>query len=255
MKLKELIYLFPFVLFTSSIFSQVNTEKFRIAADSLGFSIRSDIDFTLMAGNTDFTYMGTNTRFNYNWGIDYTFLVANGGFGISKGESFFSQALLHLRNVNSVNDVVSIEAFLQYDNNKQILLLDRALIGAGLRFKILQNDDLVMRIGTSTFFEHETYDLDDFSFHKRKTDVVRLSLYWTSSLNLQKDVTLISTTYCQPAINEFKDIRILSDNALNISFGATVDFTIKLQMRFDNLPADGIEKFDLSMKMGLGINL
>ncbi|HAB51317.1 MAG TPA: hypothetical protein DCE80_03945 [Ignavibacteriales bacterium] len=79
--MKELFYYFLFIWLTSNIYSQVNTEKFRIATDTLGFSVRSDLDFTLMAGNTDFSFLGTNTRFNYNWGMDYAFLVVNGGYG------------------------------------------------------------------------------------------------------------------------------------------------------------------------------
>jgi hypothetical protein len=98
-----------------SLRAQVNTERFRIATDSLGFSVRSGLNFTLMAGNSDFQYMGTDTRFNYNWGDDYTFLVTNGGYGKNSGKSFFSQALLHLRNVNSLSEIIQIETFLQYD--------------------------------------------------------------------------------------------------------------------------------------------
>jgi hypothetical protein len=56
-------------------YAQVNIETFRIAADSLGFSVRSDLDFTIMVGNSEFQYMGTNTRFHFNWGSHYTFLV------------------------------------------------------------------------------------------------------------------------------------------------------------------------------------
>ena len=254
LKTKIIILSLSFFCLYQNIFPQVNTEKFRIATDSIGFSVRSGIDFTLMTGNTDFSFLGTNSRFNYNWGEDYTFLVVNGSFGQNNGVSFFSQAFLHLRNVNSVADLVQLEEFVQYDNNKQILLLHRALCGGGFRFKILQNDELIMRIGTSTFLEHETYDLNNSSLHRRITNVVRLSLYWTSLLDLQRDVTFLSTTYLQSAIGEFRDVRILSENALNIKLGKTVDLVINLHMRFDNLPPDEVGKFDLVSKIGIAMN-
>ena len=111
-----------------------------------------------------------------------------------------------------------------------------------------------MRIGTSTFFEHETYDLNNSSLHRRITNVVRLSLYWTSLLDLQRDVTFLSTTYLQSAIGEFRDVRILSENALNIKLGKTVDLVINLHMRFDNLPPDEVGKFDLVSKIGIAMN-
>jgi len=249
------IYFFLFLLFTSSIFSQVNTEKFRIATDSLGFSIRSDIDITLMAGNTDFSFLGTDTRINYNWGTDYTFLVVNSGFGINDGKSFFSQTLLHLRNVNSASDFLAFEEFLQYDDNKQILLLHRALVGGGLRLKLINNDEITMRVGPSIFFEHETYDLDAAAKHKNKINNARLSLYLTSLLKLQEGISFLSIMYLQPMVDDFKDLKILFDSALNIKLGKTVDFVVKLQMRYDSLPADTIEKFDLVTKLGIALNL
>jgi len=253
--MKEIFYYFLFIWLTSNIYSQVNTEKFRIATDSLGFSVRSDVDFTLMAGNADFSFLGTNTRFNYNWGMDYAFLVVNGGYGFKSGESFFSQALLHLRNVNSLSDFVMLEEFLQYDNNKQILLLHRALFGGGLRIKLIENDEIIMRIGPSIFFEHETYDLDNTAIHKNKINNARLNLYLTSLFNLQQGISFLSIIYVQPKFDNFNDLKILFDNALNFKLGDKVDFIIKLQMRYDSLPADNIEKFDLTTKMGLAINL
>ncbi len=208
-----------------------------------------------MAGNTDYSFFGTDTRFNYNWGTDYTFLVVNGGFGFNNGESFFSQALFHLRNVNSASDFVCIEEFIQYDNNKQILLLHRTLVGAGLRFKLIENDEMTLRIGPSIFFEHETYDLNVAANHKNKINNTRLSLYLTSLFNLQKEISFLSLMYFQPKVDNFNDLKILFDSALNIKLGKTVDFVVKLQMRYDSLPADTIEKFDLITKLGVGINL
>jgi len=255
LKIKILISFLSFFCLYQNIFPQVNTEKFRIATDSIGFSVRSDIDITLMAGNTDFSFLGTDTRFNYNWGTDYTFLVVNSGFGINDGKSFFSQTLLHLRNVNSVSDFVSIEEFLQYNDNKQILLLHRALIGGGLRLKLINNDEITMRIGPAIFFEYESYNLDAAAKHKSKVNHARLSLYLTSLLKLQEGISFLSIMYLQPKVNDFKDLKILFDSALNIKLGKTVDFVVKLQIRYDSLPADTIEKFDLVTKLGIALNL
>jgi hypothetical protein len=208
-----------------------------------------------MAGNADFTFLGTNTRFNYNWGTEYTFLVVNGGFGQNNGKNFFSQALMQLRNVNSLNDIVSIEEFIQFNNDKQILLLRRVLLGTGLRIKVVEDDDIIIKLGPSVFFEHETYDLDNTAIHKNKINTARINLYITSLFKLQENISFLSIIYLQPKFDEFKDLRILFDSALNIGLGKTVDFLVKLQMRYDSLPADSIKEFDLNTKMGVAINL
>lgn len=251
----KILSIFLVLLFlTSNTFPQVNTEKFRISTDSLGFSIRSDIDFTIMAGNTDFTFLGTNTRINYNWGDDYTFLVVNGGFGRNKGVNFFSQAILHLRNVNSLNNIIQLEEFAQYDNSKQILLLDRALIGLGLRLKLVDTEEIIFRIGPSLFYEHEVYDVSMIS-NNNKENLLRASLYFTTLIKLQDNLTFLSTSYFQPAVKDVKDFRFLSDNALNTQLGETVDLVFKLQIRFDNLPLPSIKKFDLVSRLGIAVNI
>jgi hypothetical protein len=243
-----------FVLLSPDITPQINAEKFRIAADSLGLSARVDVDLTLLAGNTDFVFLGTNARINYNRGVDYTFLVLNGGYGVNDGESFFSQAILHLRNVDAVSGFASIEEFIQYNNNKEILLLDRALIGSGLRLKLMENDELVMRLGPSIFFEHEVYDLDSLSTHERITNSFRLNLYYTSLFKIHESLSLLGIIYLQPKIDQFEDFRILFDSAVNINLGKGFDLMVKLEMRYDNIPADNVEKFDLITKLGLAMN-
>jgi hypothetical protein len=248
-------FIFILILFFySKNYAQVNTERFRIATDSLGFSVRSDLDFTLMVGNTDFQYMGTNTRFNYNWGRHYTFLVINGGFGKNNGKSFLSQALTHFRNVNSLSHFVQLEEFLQYDNNKKHLLIHRFLIGGGFRFKIVKTEIFVSRIGTSIFYEHEEYDLPSGANHKLKTKTVRFSSYLTFLLKLKKDIVLLSTTYFQPAMNNIDDIRVLSDNAININLGKNIDLTMKINIQYDSHPADAVKRFDMITKLGVALN-
>jgi putative salt-induced outer membrane protein YdiY len=240
---------------TFNSYCQVNTEKFRISIDSLGLSARSDIDFSLMSGNTDFAFLGTNTRLNYNWGKDYTFLILNGGFGRNKGVNFFSQAFLHLRNVNSLNDFVQLEDFIQYDNNKQILLLNRWLFGLGFRFKVVDTDKIQFKIGPSVFYELEDYDVGQSTDVSAKERLLRMSVYFTALLILEDNLSLLTTSYVQPAAKNLKDFRFLSDNALNIKLGKTVDLVLKLQTRFDNQPIPGIKKFDLVSKIGVAINL
>jgi hypothetical protein len=72
---------------------------------------------------------------------------------------------------------------------------------------------------------------------------------------LQENISFLSIIYLQPKFDEFKDWRILFDSALNIGLGKTVDFLVKLQMRYDSLPADSITEYDLNTKMGVAINL
>jgi len=244
------------VLFYSALYAQVNTESFRTSDKKTGFSLISDVDLTLMAGNTDFQYFGTNTKVNFNRSNNYyTFLILNGGFGRNEGKTFFSQALVHFRNVDGLSDNLQLEEFIQYDNNKSLLLLNRYLAGTGLRFKIYRGEKIAFRVGSNIFYEWEKYDLPVQSKHGRETKVIRLNTYITCKINIKEDLTFLSVSYLQPDIGNIKDLRVLSNNALQVKLSENLSLQVKLDARYDSRSADGIKSFDLFSKLGLSVKI
>lgn len=251
---RTLLFLILILFLFSTNYAQVNTESFRADSIKPGLSIISDIELSLMAGNTDFQHFGSNTRINNRWAEnDYTFLILNGGFGRNEGETFFSQALIHLRNVNVLHKNLQLEEFVQYDNNKNLLLLDRYIAGAGLRFHIFNNKKVTWRVGTSLFAEYEEYDLPSAAKHDIENQTIRFSSYLTFNLKLKEDIDLLSVTYLQPDIQDLADFRILSNNALQVKFSKNVSLNIKIDGRYDSRSADGIKEFDLISNIGLAI--
>jgi len=255
-KKKSALLTLLLVLFYSALYAQVNTESFRTSDKKTGFSLISDVDLTLMAGNTDFQYFGTNTRVNYNRSNrDYSFLILNGGFGRNEGKTFFSQALVHFRNVDGLSDNLQLEEFIQYDNNKSLLLLNRYLAGTGLRFKIYRGEKIAFRVGSNIFYEWEKYDLPVQSKHGRETKVIRLNTYITCKINIKEDLTFLSVSYLQPDIGNIKDLRVLSNNALQVKLSENLSLQVKLDARYDSRSADGIKSFDLFSKLGLSVKI
>jgi putative salt-induced outer membrane protein YdiY len=241
-----------FILMVATSLSQINIEKYRTSADSSGFSGNVNIDITAMTGNTDFQFINLNSRLNQNWIASYTFLVANGGFGWDKGEKIFNQALAHLRHVQDLNNDIQIEAFTQYDFNKKRLLTGRELIGGGFRFKLIKQDDMKLRLGTSYFYEHENYDVPANSNHGNNLFTNRLSTYLTYELKLKEDVQLVLISYYQPHIDKWEDYRIISDNSLIVSLSSLLDINISFSLRFDSRPPETIKNTDTITKFGFG---
>ena len=118
MKLRLIVFLC--LSFTYFTYSQINTERYRLDSDSVGFSGIADVELTAITGNTNLQIIHLGGRINYNWGESYTFLVADGGFGWDDGERIFNQTLFHLRHVETINELIQIEAFTQFDFNKSI---------------------------------------------------------------------------------------------------------------------------------------
>ncbi len=239
-------------LLSLKIYAQINTERYRLDSDSIGFTGIADIEITAITGNTDFQFINLGGRLNYNWGTSYTFLVTDGGFGWDDGKRIFNQALLHLRHVQDINDLIQAEAFAQTDFNKKRLLTERELIGGGLRFRILKLDNFKFRLGTSYFYEHEKYDVPAKSIHGNNLFANRLSAYLTFELKIKDDVKLVMINYFQPRVGKWNDYRIISDNSLVVELSSFVDLNVGFNLRYDSRPPETIKDTDTFTKFGFG---
>jgi len=239
------------IIISFSSLAQVNTERYRQDADTIGFSGLADVEAVVATGNTDFQLISIGGRLNYNWGNDYTFVVANGGYGWESGEEFVDQVFAHLRHVITPSELMQIELFTQFDNNKNRLLLERELIGGGLRFRLVRSDFFKLRMGIGYMFENEFYDLPDNSVHKSHSTAHRLTSYLTFTLNFDKTFSFISISYYQPEFVEWNDYKFVSENELIIDTGSLMNFYIKFNLRYDSRPADTIKNLDTFSKMGL----
>ena len=236
--------------FCISTLAQVNTERFREDEDSVGFSGFIDLEGILASGNTDFQLISLGGRLNYNWGDDYTFLIADGGYGWENGNSFVDQILAHLRHVITTGDLIQIELFTQFDNNKKRLLLARELLGGGLRFRILKTEHFKFRLGIAYMFETERYELPENSVHPQTTQLHRFTSYVTLKFELNKILSFISTTYYQPSIADINDYKLFSENALLVDAGEVFDFFVKFNLRYDARPPDTIKNIDTFSRIG-----
>ncbi len=249
--MKAIISLVFLTLLIYPVTAQVNTEKFREASDSTGFSGNVDISATALTGNTDFQLISGDTRLNYNWGKSYTFFVGSAGYGWQDKEAFSNQALAHLRHVQSMNNFLQLEFFLQVDYNKKRLLLSRELAGTGIRVKLLSEKGIKIRYGLAYMFEHEEYDLPANYLHGRITDANRLSSYATFDVLLKDGFNFVSVTYFQPKITEWSDYKAISDNSFVSELSELLDITFGVSLRYDSRPPDEIKKLDTITKFGL----
>jgi hypothetical protein len=239
-------------LISLNINAQINTERYRLDSDSIGFTGIADIEITAITGNTDFQFINLGGRLNYNWGTSYTFLVANGGLGWDDGERIFDQALLHIRHVHSITELIQVEIFTQTDFNKKRLLTERILAGGGLRFRILKLDNFKFRLGTLYFYEHEKYDLPAKSIHGNNLFANRLSTYITFEFEIKDDVKLVLINYIQPQIGKWDDYRIISDNSLIVELSSFVFLNVGFNLRYDSRPPETIKATDTFTKFGFG---
>lgn len=255
MRIIKFWQLLIFIFLTTQIcFPQVNTERYRQDSDP-GFTSLVDISALAQTGNTDFQLIEFGGRLNYNRGEGYSFIVVSGGYGWNEGKQFSNDFFSHLRNVESLNDWLQIEAFLQFDYNRKRKLLSRELAGAGLRYKVFTSDILRVRIGTSYFFEAEQYDLSDEDIHERDVTAHRLSSYLTFETDFNDKVGFLSVSYYQPNLEYFSDLKLISENSLIIKISELLRFNVNFNVRYDAIPPDGIKDLDTITKIGITFRL
>jgi hypothetical protein len=185
-----------------------------------------------------------------------TFLIIRGNAGWKSGNRYANSGLAHLRHICWLGENLQPEVFTQFEYNKQRLMLFRGLFGGGVRISILKNDKSRLWWGTSMMYEHERLDIkeNDSSEHRRVVDVFRWSNYISSGFDLTDNVKWTLTTYFQPQIDKFEDIRILTDTNFNVGLSKKLSLDVSFRFRYDSRPPESVKSLDTVLLTGLALS-
>lgn len=239
------------LIFPNHIYSQVNIEKFRKSTNKHGFSGNVGIDLSSRTGNVDVKEIIIESRSDYIWKEMNTFLVIRGDYGWQGGKQYSNEALAHLRHVFRIKAYIQPEIFTQIDYNKNRLLLFRALAGGGLRFTVKKSSKTTLWWGTAFMMEHERYDYKKNKSTEKEANVLRWSNYITANIIFTERVRCGMTTYFQPRIDDFGDVRILGETNLNTDLSKQLSLEITFRMRYDSKPLAETRSLDTTLGTGL----
>ena len=80
---------------------------------------------------------------------------------------------------------------------------------------------------------------------------MRGSYFLTLRAVPSEKLVLTSTTYLQPALNNFNDLRTLANVRIATSITDALDLTVSFDLRYDSKPPDGISALDTNLKTGV----
>ena len=95
----------------------------------------------------------------------------------------------------------------------------RELVGSGIRYKLTKSEKYKIYVGSVVMYEYEK-TIEEFNTTHKDW---RNSNYLTFSFYFNKKVSLISTTYYQPNLNQFSDYRVSHQSALNIDIAKNLE--------------------------------
>lgn len=235
----------------SPTLAQVNIEALRQDDPPLGRSGSFTGNLTISTGNVDFIQLGLNGRHYVVDSTATTLFVGNGGIGLVGRSRFASSGLLHLRRTYAWHDWVSPEWYLQMNYDRSQNLAFRVVAGSGIRTAVAEGEWGQFGAGAALMLEHERLDLPDTALHPRETNALRLSSFLTTKLTPTETLVITSTTYVQPEIGAFSDLRILENFRLAATVTERVSITISFDLRYDSDPPDAIARLDSTLRTGI----
>ena len=99
--------------------------------------------------------------------------------------------------------------------------------------------------------EHERLNLPDTAVHDDQTTAVRGSYFLTLRVVPNENLVITSTTYLQPRVRDFNDIRMLANLRVATSVTDELDLTVSFDLRYDSKPPDGISALDTRLRTGV----
>jgi putative salt-induced outer membrane protein YdiY len=241
-------FLIILVLFTSvSVSAQVNIEDKRLAREQSGLSGSVNFSIDLERGNSELTEIGVKPRLVLRAGRSQWFMLNSYSLVETDEASVVNEGFSHLRYNLSLSDLTVLEALTQYQYNREQDLQLRFLLGAGLRFELIEREKTSLAIGFTGMYEYEELEGGEIIRTPRNSD------YVTIRIKRNEYLTLSNTVYVQPAFDDIGDFRVLDDLALTFSLSKWLALTLELSYRYDSEPPEGIKEYDLSLKNGVTV--
>lgn len=210
--------LFPFM-----IQAQVNIETQRMQTDSVRFGLIAEALFNYSKQNDDYFYsINTNltTQFKSKDLKKIYFLLGNYSLVSTQDQDYQNSWLFHGRYNHKISQLFRIEAFLQHQSNKLLVIDSRFLAGAGVRFKVVDKDHLNAYLGQSVMYEVEnSSDFDQKNFNWRHNAYFALTLATTD-----KKIALTNTLYFQPLYRAIGNHRILEQFKVEVPITKIISF-------------------------------
>ncbi len=233
----------------------LNTERFQIE-DVDGAHLGADFSASLQRGNTELLNVSSSGIVGYRHLRHWPRLIFGGQFLRDEERSLLDQQFAQLRYSYIISPRLRTFHFVQAQKNETLLLKSRWLVGTGVRHTFVRTDQLMVAAGTGAMGEWERLDRervgpDDLT----SLDAIRMANLGVLRWDFSGGGRLINIVYVQPDLGEFSDVRILNDLGLSVPITERVSSSMSLEWRHDTRPPSTLRGNDLTLRMGLGIDI
>jgi putative salt-induced outer membrane protein YdiY len=240
MKKWKNIMLIILILISKGINGQVvNIEKKRKASTD-GFQGVIGIGFQLLDNGKKVMQFTNNIDLQYKTGAHTILLINDLSLMTIDDESIVNSGFQHIRYNYTIKDssFLTLEILGQHQYNPIKLLSQRLIAGIGPRFRLSNTEKAMFYLGSPVLYEYEKLSDINTSI----TELIRLDMYASISMQLTKHLKLNSITYYQPDIKRFADFRISSETIFTFKITDKLEFNTGFEATYDSEPPDDIQQ-------------
>lgn len=178
--------------------------------------------------------------------------IARGEYGESRGLTLARKSFEHVRVRMSLDGRWKWEAFAQHEYDAFRRLSVRALTGTGPALQLVDEKPVSILAGAAYMIEYERLDTRAGTIDAGKRSLAhRGSFYVTGTELVGAGISIVETIYVQPRFDDPGDLRLLGELSVTSKLTKHVALTDGLTVAYDRTPPDGIQRFDLQLKIGV----
>lgn len=231
---KHLLFgLFLFLSCQNGTAQIINIEDKRVAVgDSIGFKGFGDLGVSLYQNDKQLMTARANVQFEYVNRRHFVLLLSGYNLIHTEGSpNVLNDGFSHLRYNYDVSKRWVYEAFAQGQYNERTRVLFRGLVGTGMRWKLKHGKNQRYYLGLAYLLEHNQFN------DKTLTQLDhRLSGYLSYNISFGNKSRFVHTTYFQPRLDNWQNIRVSSEAALIFTISKHLAFRSTFNTAYDSDP-------------------
>jgi len=230
----------------------VNIESLRTGEPPQGYSGSMNLAVDGQSGNTEKLGINAGARLQWHRGAVTNFALLRYTYGETSGIQDTNKLFSHARHIRRVSEDTAYEGFIQAERNTFARLSFRGLMGGGVRLKLLETPGVKsLHLGLGGFFSRETLQERTGLTDGGSQNIWRFSTYLNYLHRLNDQVRVLSTTYYQPAMDDFSDYRLLEEATLSVKMNDKLSLNLSLDLTHDSKPPQSVKKTDTTYSTGI----
>ncbi len=238
-------------LFGRTASAQVNTENLRKTIKAGGVSGTLNLALDGHTGNTDGIAADVSGGVGFEKDRTLMFIYGSADYTRFNDAVSTNKDFAHLRYNYNFYHWMAGELFAQAASDQFQNLKFRTLLGIGPRFTVVNTPDKAFQVymGVDYMNERDVYVIDVTTQEGRHhEEYARLSSYMAIAYQLDKRIAIASTSYFQPRMEKWSDVRFLSEDGFIFTVTKHVSAAITYNMHYDSNAVAGVKSTDTELK-------